>query len=283
MDDLKAPRPLAVVTGASSGIGYHLARLAAQHGHDLVVAADRPLEHAVADFKAAGARRVQAVRAELASRQGVDPLIQALQGHEVDVLMANAGHGLAGPFLEQDFGELQHVIDTRITGTLYLLQHVVRGMVARGRGRVLLTGSVAGFPPGSLHAVYNGSKAFVDAFAHALRNEIRDSGVTVTLLIPGPTDTDFFERAHFADTRAGSRQKKDDPSYVARLGFDAMLRGEADVVTGWRNDLQVATSKVAPAQTVVQVHRKIAEPEPDSGKQEHAGTTHEHPRMEQEP
>lgn len=280
MDERKAPRPLAVVTGASSGIGYHLALLAARHGHDLVVAADRPLQQAVADFKAAGAREVRAVQAELASRQGVDQLIQALQGHEVDVLMANAGHGLAGPFLEQDFGDLQHVIDTNITGTIYLLQHVVRGMVARGRGRVLVTGSVAGFQPGSFHAVYNGSKAFVDSFAHALRNEIRGTGVTVSLLIPGPTDTDFFERAHMTDTRASSSMKKDDPAYVARLGFDAMLQGEADVVTGWRNKVQVAASRVLPAQTVAQVHRKIAEP--DSGKEEHAGTTHEHPRMEHE-
>lgn len=281
MDHPKAPRPLAVVTGASSGIGYHLALLAAQHGHDLVVAADRPLAQAVADFKAAGARHVQAVQAELASRQGLDPLIQALPGHEVDVLMANAGHGLAGPFLQQDFGELQHVIDTNITGTIYLLQHVVRGMVARGRGRVLVTGSLASFQPGSFHAVYNGTKAFVDSFAHALRNEIKGTGVTVSLLIPGPTDTDFFERAHMTDTRAGSSMKKDDPAYVARLGFDAMLRGEADVVTGWRNKVQVAASKVLPAQTVAQVHRKIAEP--DSGKEEHAGTIHEHPRMECKP
>ncbi len=281
MDDLKAPRPLAVVTGASSGIGYHLALLAAQHGHDLVVAADRPLEQPVADFRAAGARQVQAVQAELASRQGVDRLIHALQGHEVDVLMANAGHGLAGLFLEQDFDALQHVIDTNITGTLYLLQHVVRGMVARGRGRVLVTGSVSGFQPGSFHAVYNGSKAFVDSFAQALRNEIKDTGVTVTLLIPGPTDTDFFERAHMTGTRAASRMKKDDPAYVARLGFDAMLQGEADGVTGWRNKAMVGASKLLPSQTVAQVHRKVAEP--DSGKEEHATTTHEHPRMEHKP
>ena len=281
MDEVKAPRPLAVVTGASSGIGYHLALLAAQHGHDLVVAADRPLGQAVVDFRAAGARRVQSVQAELASRQGVDPLIRALQGHKIDVLMANAGHGLAGPFLEQDFGELQQVIDTNITGTLYLLQHVVRGMVARGRGRVLVTGSVAGFQPGSLHAVYNGSKAFIDSFAHALRNEIKDTGVTLSLLIPGPTDTDFFERAHITGTRVGAGMKQDDPSYVARLAFDAMLQGEADVVSGWRNKAQVAASKVLPAQTVAQVHRKIAEP--DSGKEEHSTTTHEHPRMEHRP
>src|SRR4051812_31810498 len=132
MADLKAPRPLAVVTGASSGIGYHLARLAAEHGYDLVVAADTSLDAAVSDFKSLGAQRVDAIQAELASRDGVDKVVQALQGREVDALLANAGHGLGGGFLEQDFSSIQHVIDTNITGTIYLIQQVARGMTARG-------------------------------------------------------------------------------------------------------------------------------------------------------
>jgi len=271
MQEPKAPRPLAVVTGASSGIGYHLALIAAQHGYDLVVAADRPLQQAVADFKAAGAEQVHAVETELASRQGVDELINQLQGREVDALMANAGHGLAGPFLEQKFEDIQHVIDTNVTGTIYLLQHVARGMVARGRGRILVTGSVAGFQPGTFHAVYNGSKAFVDSFAQALRNELKDTGITVSLLIPGPTDTEFFERADMLDTRAGADMKKDDPAMVARLGFDAMLKGEADVVAGWRNKAQVIASKVMPAQAVAEAHRKLAEP---------GSARHNHPERE---
>lgn len=260
MDERKAPRPLAVVTGASSGIGYHLALLAVQHGYDLVVAADRPLKDAVADFKAAGAQEVHAVETELASRQGVDQLINELQGHEVDALMANAGHGLGGAFLDQSFEDIQHVIDTNVTGTIYLLQHVARGMVARGRGRILVTGSIVGFQPGAFHAVYNGSKAFVDSFAQALRNEMKDTGVTVSLLMPGPTDTEFFERADLLDTKVGADMKKDDPAMVARLGFDAMLKGEADVVAGWKSKAQVIASKVMPAQAVAQMHRKLAEP-----------------------
>ena len=260
MEPAQAPRPLAVVTGASSGIGYHLALLAAQHGYDLLVAADRPLEQAVADFKAAGAQQVHAVQVDLATRQGVDALFNQLQGREIEALMANAAHGLGGPFLEQSFEDLQHVIDTNITGTLYLLQHAARGMVARGRGRILVTGSVAGFQPGTFHAVYNGSKAFVDSFAQALRNELKDTGVTVTLLMPGPTDTEFFERAQLLDTRMGADLKKDDPAMVARMGFEAMLEGEADVVTGWKSKAQVIASKVMPAQAVAEAHRKLAEP-----------------------
>ncbi|KQT12305.1 SDR family NAD(P)-dependent oxidoreductase [Ramlibacter sp. Leaf400] len=272
MDDPRAPRPLAVVTGASSGIGYHLAMLAAQHGYDLVVAADRPLAQAVADFKAAGAQEVHAVETELASRQGVDDLVNELQGREVDALMANAGHGLGGHFLDQDFAAIQHVIDTNVTGTIYLIQHLARGMVARGRGRILVTGSIAGFQPGSFHAVYNGSKAFVDSFSQALRNEMKDTGVTVSLLMPGPTDTEFFERADLLDTRVGADTKKDDPAMVARLGFHAMLKGEADVVAGWKSKLQVAASKVMPAQAVAQMHRRLAEP---------GSARHNHPEREE--
>ncbi|TFZ06766.1 SDR family NAD(P)-dependent oxidoreductase [Ramlibacter henchirensis] len=272
MDETRAPRPLAVVTGASSGIGYHLAMLAAQHGYDLVVAADRPLEQAVADFKSAGAQEVHAVQAELASRQGVDDLINELQGREVDALMANAGHGLGGRFLDQDFHAIQHVIDTNVTGTIYLIQQVARGMVARGRGRILVTGSIAGFQPGSFHAVYNGSKAFIDSFTQALRNELKDTNVSVSLLMPGPTDTEFFERADLLETKVGADMKKDDPAMVARVGFDAMLKGEADVVAGWKSRLQVLAAKVLPAQAVAETHRKLAEP----GK-----ARHNHPEREE--
>lgn len=272
MDDIKAPRPLAVVTGASSGIGYHLARCAVEHGYDLVVAADTPLDEAVADFKSLGAQRVDAIQTELASKAGIDQLCQALQGREVDALLANAGHGLGGAFLEQDFAAIQHVIDTNVTGTIYLVQQIARGMTARGRGRILITGSIAGFQPGAFHAVYNGSKAFIDSFAHALRNEMKDTGVTVSLLMPGATDTEFFVRADMLETKVGADMKKDDPAMVARMGFDAMLKGEADVVTGLKNKMQVIASKVMPAQAVAETHRKLAEP----------GTAkHNHPEREE--
>ncbi len=270
--ETKAARPLAVVTGASSGIGYHLARCAVEHGYDLVVAADTSLDAAVADFKSLGAERVDAVQVELASKQGVDELMAALAGREVDALMANAGHGLGGAFLDQDFTAVQHVIDTNITGTIYLIQQVARAMKAQGRGRILVTGSIAGYQPGTFHAVYNGSKAFIDSFAQALRNEMRDTGVTVSLLIPGMTDTEFFERADMLDTRVGADIRKDDPAMVARMGFDAMLKGEADVVTGWRSKAQVIASKVLPAQAVAQAHRKLAEP---------GSAKHNHPEYEE--
>lgn len=259
MDDIKARRPLAVVTGASSGIGYHLARCAAEHGYDLVVAADTSLTDAVRDLEGLGAQ-VQAVQCDLAQPEGVQHLITAIGDRDVDALMANAGHGLGGSFLQQKFEDILHVINTNVTGTVHLVHHVGRSMVARGRGRILVTGSIAGFQPGAFHAVYNGSKAFVDSFTQALRNEIKQTGVTVSLLMPGPTDTEFFERAHLMDTKVGADMKKDDPAMVARVGFDAMLKGEADVVAGWKSKLQVVSSKVMPAQAVAEAHRKLAEP-----------------------
>jgi uncharacterized protein len=258
MDEPNAPRPLAVVTGASSGIGYHLARRAAHHGYDLVVAADTPLADAVREFEALGAQ-VQVVQCDLASTEGVLHLIAAIGEREVDALMANAGHGLGGSFLAQDFDEVLHVINTNIVGTVHLIQHIARGMVARARGRILVTGSVAGFMPGSFQAVYNGTKAFVDSFALALRNELKGTEVTISCLMPGPTDTEFFERADMLSTRVGQGRKAD-PADVARIGFAAMLKGEADVVAGLKNKLEVAISKVLPAQAVAQRHRRLAEP-----------------------
>lgn len=262
MDELRAPRPLAVVTGASSGIGYNLAMIAAEHGYDLVVAADQPLDEAVGDFRSLGAQ-VDALQVDLATTAGTQQLITLLGSRDVAALMANAGHGLGGAFLKQDFVDVLHVINTNITGTLHLVQHVARGMVARAGGRILITGSVAGFMPGSFQAVYNGTKAFIDNFAMALRNELKGTEVTISCLMPGATDTDFFARADMLDTKVGQGRKAD-PAEVARLGFEAMLKGEADVVVGLKNRLEVALSKVMPAQAVAQMHRRLAEPKGQS-------------------
>jgi len=260
MSTTPSTRPFAIVTGASAGIGYELAVLCAQNGYDLLVAADQPkVREAAEAFRRLGAA-VDAVEADLATQEGCDRVIAAANGRAVDALLANAGHGLGHAFLDQAFDEIRHVIDTNITGTLYLVQKIVKPMVARRQGRVLITGSVAGFIPGSFQAVYNGTKAFIDSFAFALRNEIKDSGVTVTLLMPGPTDTEFFERAGLMDTKVG-QAKKDDPAMVAKVGYDAMMAGESDVVAGWKNKLQTTVATVTPNEILAEMHRKQAEPQ----------------------
>ena len=252
-----ALRPLAVVTGASSGIGLELARECAKAGFDLVLAADRSFEQADS-LKSLGTN-VETVQTDLATVKGVDELVDALKGRQVDALLANAGHGLGKGFLDQDFGEITHVIDTNVTGTLYLIHKVGKTMRDRGAGRILITGSIAGFMPGTFQAVYNGSKAFIDSFSWALRPELKDTGVTVTCLMPGPTETDFFDRAELEDTKVGA-QKKDDPAMVARVGFKAMMDDKGDVVAGAKNKLQAAVAHVTPAGVLAEQHRKMAEP-----------------------
>src|SRR3954467_1375250 len=236
---------LAVITGASSGIGLELAKCCAQRGYDLVIAADEPeIEDAEQVLSSYGVQ-VQSVEADLADLDGVDELYDAIGGRPVDALLANAGHGLGHAFLDQNFDEVRHVIDTNITGTIYLVQKIGQDMRAQGNGRILFTGSIAGFLPGSFQAVYNGTKAFVDSFAAALRNELKDTGVSVTCLMPGATDTEFFARADMLDTKGGADDDaKSDPADVAKAGFEAMMNGEADVVAGLKNKLQVAMAKV---------------------------------------
>ena len=156
----------------------------------------------------------------------------------MDALLANAGRGLGNAFLDQNPSAWRSVIDTNVTGTLDLIQRVARDMREINEGRILITGSIAGFIPGSYQAVYNASKAFLDSFAFALRNELKDTDVSVTCLMPGATETEFFDRAGMQDTKIGAG-KKDDPADVAKAGFEAMLNGEGDVVTGWMNKLQI--------------------------------------------
>jgi len=252
-------RQFAIITGASSGIGFELAKLCAQHEFDLLVAADDPaIQQAAEDFRALGAN-VAVVQTDLATLEGVDELYSACAGRRVDALLANAGHGLGKAFLDQDFDAARHVVDTNITGTIYLIHKVGRDMRAANAGRILITGSIAGFMPGSFQAVYNGTKAFIDSFSFALRNELKDSGVTVTCLMPGATETGFFERADLMDTKVGV-EEKDDPAVVAKDGFEAMLAGEADVVSGWKNKLQTSIATVTPNEMLAEQHRKMAEP-----------------------
>jgi short-subunit dehydrogenase len=252
-------RQLAVVTGASSGIGYHLALECARNGFDLVLAADRSLDTVAAELRALGAS-VDAVLVDLSTTEGVDTLYAAIRGRQVAALIANAGHGLGKGFLDQDFSEARHVLDTNVTGTIYLIHLVGNHMRRHDRGRILITGSIAGFQPGTFQAVYNGTKAFIDSFSWALRNELKDTGISVTCLMPGVTDTEFFERADLLDTKVGASPKKMDPAKVARIGFDAMMNCEGDVIAGWKNKLQTAMANITPAAMLAEEHRKSMEP-----------------------
>lgn len=251
----------AIITGASTGIGFELATLAAQAGHDLLIVADEGLiEAAAADLRQFGTQ-VDAIEADLATIEGVDRLLAAANGRPVDVLCANAGRGLGRAFLDQSVDDWRRVIDTNVTGTVYLLQKVLTEMVARHDGKILVTGSIAGFIPGSFQAVYNATKAFVDHFTDALRDELKDhEGVTLTTLMPGPVETEFFDRADMMDTEVGTSDSKSDPEKVARDGWEAMMAGKHSIVSGWKNKLQAAAAHVLPAEVTAHQHRQMAEP-----------------------
>lgn len=247
---------LAVITGGSSGIGLELARIAASHGHDLVIAADRFPDAVEADLKSGSVERVEA---DLATPDGVDRLIAAIGDRPVELLFANAGEGLGDAFLAQDFDRVRHMIDTNITGTLALVQQVARRMRQEGRGRILFTGSIAGTAPGPYQAAYGGTKAFINSFAEALREELADSGVSVTVLMPGATETRFFTRAGSTDTRVGAGAKQD-PLSVAEAGWQAMMAGDDKVVAGAANKAQVLLARVLPPPVSAKRFGHLSEP-----------------------
>jgi uncharacterized protein len=238
-----------------------LARIAAQDGYDLIVVANEPdIETAARDLERSGTS-VRSVQADLSTIDGVDTLLNTMEGRQAEVVCANAGIGTGGAFLDQAVTDWRHAIDTNVTGTVYLLQRVLKDMVARDTGKVLVTGSIAGYIPGSFNAVYNGTKAFVDNFTEALRNEMKDSkGVTLTTLMPGPTDTPFFERAGMGDTQVGQDDSKADPAKVAQDGWDALMAGKDHIVSGWSNKAQVLAAGVVPQSVLADQHRKMAEP-----------------------
>lgn len=257
--ETRTPKPLAILTGASTGIGLELAILAAQNGYDLVVSADEAEIFKAAERLSTFGACVDAVEADLATIEGNDSVLAAVKDRPIELLFANVGRGLGHAFLDQQFEDIRHVIDTNVTGTLYLVHKVARRMREAGNGRILITGSIAGFIPGTFQAVYNGTKAMLDSFAIALRAELKNSGVSVTSLLPGPTETEFFRRANLLDTKVGVSEKQP-AEEVAKIGYAALMRGDAQVVAGWKNKVQSALASVSPAPFLAEQHRLQAEP-----------------------
>jgi short-subunit dehydrogenase len=256
-------RPFVVVTGASSGIGFELAKVLAEEGFDLLITAeDAEIDQAQRELNQLTGS-VECTRLDLSREEEVARLYERIQANArpVDVLVLNAGIGAGGDFVrENDLRKVLRLIDLNVRSTVHLCKLVAQDMVARDEGRILFTSSIASTMPGSYQAAYNASKSFVQSFALALRNELKDTGVTVTSLMPGPTETEFFERADMEDTPIGEGPK-DDPAEVARQGFDALMAGKGKVVGGsLKNKAQAAAAKVLPDSVKAQMHRKQAEP-----------------------
>ena len=255
---------LALVTGASSGIGFWLAKELAGRGYDLIVcsAGDR-LEGATSELKASGVK-VTSILADLASREGVDKLwseIQAL-GRPVDIACINAGVGVGGLFTETSLDEELNMVQLNCASTVHLAKHVVKDMVARDSGKILFTASIAGEMVAPREAVYAATKAFVLSFAHSLRYELRDTHVGVTALQPGPTDTDFFHRAGMDDTEVGKKGKEESkPEDVAKQGIEALLAGDSHVyAASLKTKIEGMLANLVPGAAKGAMHEKMAKP-----------------------
>jgi short-subunit dehydrogenase len=253
-------RPYAIVTGASSGIGFELARQFVDHDFDVVVVAEDDAVADVPDRLGAGAAATP-MQADLRKSKEVERLWSAISatGRRIDALVLNAGVGNAGPFIETSLESDLELIKLNVTSVVHLAKLALPAMVERGEGRVLFTSSVAATMPGPWYATYAASKAFVLSFAEALRHELKDTGVTVTALMPGPTDTNFFVRAGMEGTRV-DRGPKDDPAEVARDGFEALMAGKDHVVAGSaKNALQSVMARVLPKRVSAAVHARFLE------------------------
>ena len=256
-------RPFAVVTGASTGIGRELAHQFASHGFDVLITADEAELDVAAGQLAEHGTTVQEVVADLSTPDGTERVLAAITatGWPVDALALNAGIGNGGAFTDIPLADEQRLIGVNIGATVHLAKRLIPDMVRRGAGRVLFTSSIASQMPGPYYATYAASKAFIQSFAHALRYELKDTGVTVTALLPGPTDTEFFDRAGMEGTPVDS-SSKDDPADVAKDGFEALMAGKSQVIGGSvKNKAQVAGAKLMPDQARAAVHAKLTKPE----------------------
>jgi short-subunit dehydrogenase len=258
---MQETKPLAVVTGASSGIGYELAKQFADNGFDVLICAEDDAVQAAATALSESGALVRSVQADLATYQGVERLVAEVRAAgRLDAVAINAGVGVAGPFVETSLEDDLRLVQLNVASTVHLAKRVLPDLVRQGTGRVLFTASIAATMPGPYYATYAASKAFVMSFAEAVRYELKDSGVTVTALMPGPTDTEFFDRAGMQETRVNAGSK-DDPAEVAKDGFEALMAGKDHVVAGsMKNKVQAAAASVMPEQAKAATHAKMTEP-----------------------
>ncbi len=255
-------RPRVLVTGGSSGIGFELARQFAEQGHDVIISArdaDKLEQAAELIRERAPNAEVATVAADLATEQGVYDLHR--QAGEIGIFCANAGVGSGGAdFSETDLSKELELIDLNVRGQVQLSKLIVKDMVERGDGRILYTASIAGIMPGPFEAVYAASKAFIRSFGEALRSELAEKGIGVTVLMPGPTETDFFHRAGMDNTPAG-QMEKDDPALVARQAIDALMADRHAVIGGGlKNKLQTSAIRLMPDPIKALAHRGQTQP-----------------------
>jgi uncharacterized protein len=238
----------ALVTGGTSGIGYELAKLFAKDGYNLVITArtENDLDRVAEEFRSTYNIHVLTISKDLFDRNNAFDLytFTKAQNVEIDVLVNDAGHGHYGEFIDTDLDMELKIIDLNIGSLVILTKLFLQDMVERGSGKILNVSSIASKMPGPWQSVYHATKAFVQSFTEAVRSEIKDTGVTITALLPGPTATEFFNKANMLDSKIVKEGKLYDAADVARDGYEALMKGDDMIVSGFKNKLQVAMSNV---------------------------------------
>lgn len=255
-------KPLAVITGASSGIGYELARQFAENDYDLIIASEDGNIEEAGEFLRDLDANVQALQTDLRYYEGVEELYALIQenGQPVDAIAINAGIGVGGPFLDNSLEQEFAMIDLNVKSVVHLAKRVIGDMAVRNEGKVLFTASVVSESPAPYQAVYAGTKAFVLNFAEGIRNELKDTNITVTALLPGATETNFFQRAGLDDTKV-AQSKKDDPADVAKDGFKALMRGDDKVIAhSMKSKVQGVMGKLMPDKMNAKVLGEMSKP-----------------------
>ncbi len=254
----------ALVTGATGGIGYELARLLAQDKYNLVLVArsQEDLDRTAAEFKGQYGIEVFPLAKDLFQKQAPSEVYDAVKarGIEVEVLVNNAGQGQYGEFVETDLNRELEIIQLNIVAYVALTKSFLKEMVARGSGKILNVSSIAGEIPGPLQSVYHGTKAFITSFTEAVRSEVKDKGVTLTLLLPGATETDFFRKAQMESSKMVKEGSMDDPAKVAKDGYQALLAGDDKVVSGFKNQMMAAAGNLLPDEVMADQMHKQAQP-----------------------
>ena len=262
----------ALITGATQGIGYELAKLFAKDHYNLVMVArsQKELDERAMEFKREHGIEVVSIAKDLFKRESPFEVYREVQalGIQVDVLVNNAGQGVYGEFVETDIQKELDIVQLNIGAYLVLTKSFLKEMIGRNAGRILIVSSIAGEVPGPLQAVYHGTKAFLNSFTEALREEIKDTNITITDLLPGATDTDFFHKADMEESKMVEEGSLADPAKVAKDGFDALMAGEVRVISGLKNKASVAASKVIPDRLAAKAMHKQTEPSEKSKKKE---------------
>jgi uncharacterized protein len=261
---MQQSKKTALVTGGSSGIGYELAKLLAADGFDLILVArdTAGLDRAALAISGLSGGKVVTIEKDLFDPKNSFQLVEDIQsqGVQIDILVNDAGQGLYGEFKDTDINRELDIINLNIAATVILTKGFLPDMVARHSGKILNLASVAGKTPGPLQSVYHGTKAFIHSFSEAIHSEVKEYGVTVTSLLPGATDTDFFNKAEMLQSKIVQEGKLADPAKVARDGYEALMAGKDKVISGAKNKAMVAMADILPDSVVADQMKKQQEP-----------------------